>query len=90
MRLNNLNLPYALPRVIGPAPGPVSVWSQRQDDLDRIALLENRKASTVNFAPTASSAQPTAPRVEGQTGLGAKPKPKGLEPYNPSSKRRDH
>ena len=90
MRFNDLNLPYGPPRVLGPAPGPVSVWSQRQDDLNRIALLENLKASTNNVAPTANSTQSTAPSAESQTGLRAKSKAKGLEPYNPSSKKPDH
>lgn len=90
MHFNDLILPYAPPRVLGPAPGPVSVWSQRQDDLNRIALLENRKASTNNVAVTANSTQSTAPSAEIQTSLRAKSKAKRLEPYNPSSKKPDH
>jgi hypothetical protein len=73
-RSNDLSPPRVPPRVIGPAPGPVSVQSRRQDSLNwfhqlesRVALLESQQAA-------------------GSETLPGKSKVKGLVPYNPSSK----
>ncbi|KAJ5324254.1 hypothetical protein N7476_002854 [Penicillium atrosanguineum] len=84
---NDLSLPRAPPRVLGPAPVPMSVWSQRQDDLRRAVLLENQNTSTGKIASTTSSTQSIALSAKSQSSLRPKPKAKGLEPYNPSSKK---